>query len=109
MGVQIGGKSFPNLAIPGMYEIEYNCMDSKGMSATTVFKKIVVEDTICPRCSINEGPDTIEASFPYTDPGATCQDNIDGDLSDKIQVKSSVDVHNVGTYIVTYTVKDHAG
>ena len=67
-------------------------------------------DVLAPEVALN-GPATIslEVGEAYQDQGATAEDNIDGDLSDQIQVDNPVDVALVGTYTVTYSVSDRAG
>jgi len=45
----------------------------------------------------------------YSDAGAIALDNIDGDITSKIEVKSNVDTSKAGTYLVTYNVTDEAG
>ncbi len=45
----------------------------------------------------------------YADPGATAIDDIDGDITDKIEVSGTVDSTVVGTHALTYSVADRAG
>jgi hypothetical protein len=45
----------------------------------------------------------------YVDAGATASDNVDGDISSKIEIKNLVDASKAGTYLVTYDVSDEAG
>lgn len=45
----------------------------------------------------------------FTDPGAKAEDNLDGDLSDKITVTGKVDTKIVGTHTLTYDVTDSDG
>lgn len=45
----------------------------------------------------------------YVDAGATATDNIDGNITSKIQVANSVNIHVEGTYKVKYNVSDAAG
>ncbi len=46
----------------------------------------------------------------FSDPGATAHDNVDGDISANIVVGGdTVDTATVGTYVLTYDVKDAAG
>lgn len=60
---------------------------------------------------------TIAIKQAYVDAGATAKDDIDGDITSKIQVKiqkdgkvvDKIDTSKVGTYIITYTVADAAG
>merc|ERR1711865_117703 len=52
----------------------------------------------------------LEASFPYSDPGAVCTDNIDGDnLKAQTSTASSVNVEKTGTYLITYRAQDQSG
>lgn len=44
----------------------------------------------------------------YEDPGATAFDDIDGDLTDALQVSGSFNTNVVGTYRLTYSVSDQA-
>merc|ERR1711881_712792 len=77
-----------NLSKVGTYTITYNCKDSANNAAPAARRTVVVAQTSYPRCTIY-GIDTggnynninHEASFPYTDPGASCSDVIDGDVS----------------------------
>ncbi|TKC15412.1 DUF4185 domain-containing protein [Robertmurraya kyonggiensis] len=45
----------------------------------------------------------------FTDPGATAIDNLDGDLTSKIQVSGKVNTDIVGTYSLKYNVTDSDG
>ena len=51
----------------------------------------------------------IPAGQEYVDPGATAVDDIDGDISDKIEVSGNVNSTVVGTQTITYSVSDRAG
>ena len=66
-----------------------------------------MKDTKCPTCIVAPGPEKIEASFPYSDAGATCTDSLSGALTP--HVYNGVDVEKTGTYEVTYRVKDGSG
>jgi hypothetical protein len=50
-----------------------------------------------------------EAGTVWVDPGATALDNVDGDITAKIIVTGTVNVAALGTYVITYNVKDAAG
>ncbi|WP_339224619.1 S-layer homology domain-containing protein [Paenibacillus sp. FSL W7-1332] len=54
------------------------------------------------RISLMQGSD-------YTDPGATAIDNLDGDLTDRIEVEGKVDTSRPGQYTLRYSVADRAG
>ena len=58
---------------------------------------------------IGEARVNIPAGQEYVDPGATAVDDIDGDISDKIDVSGSVNSTVVGTQTITYSVSDRAG
>lgn len=45
----------------------------------------------------------------FVDPGATATDSFEGDISDRIQVLSNLDINTVGTYTITYMVKNSSG
>ena len=45
----------------------------------------------------------------YVDAGATATDDVDGDLTDQVVVDNPVDTAVVGTYTVTYSVRDSSG
>ncbi len=46
---------------------------------------------------------------PYSDAGATAQDNCDGDISGQILVDNQVDINSIGIYNVDYDVTDMSG
>ena len=45
----------------------------------------------------------------YEEAGVIVKDDIDGDISDKVQIDGKVDSSNIGTYELKYTVSDSAG
>merc|ERR1711871_493866 len=106
-----------NLSKIGTYTVRYNCKDSRGNSAPSLPRKVVVRQTRCPTCTIEHCPNhhtadfkcsmTHEASFEYVDAGAKCSDNIDGEV--RVTVDNGVDVEKTGTYYVTYTARNSAG
>ncbi len=58
---------------------------------------------------VGDNPMTIYQGSEFADPGATAEDNIDGDLTAVIVVAGSVETNTIGTYQLTYTVSDAAG
>merc|ERR1712188_47905 len=73
-----------NLSKVGTYTITYNCKDSANNEAPAAQRTVVVAQTSCPKCTIfgDAGADlTHDASFPYTDAGASCSDVIDGSVT----------------------------
>jgi hypothetical protein len=127
-----------NLEVPGTYNVEYNCMDAAQNPAPTAKRIVTVKHTSCPTCYLN-GCDNVyqktatsshvkryasdtatfegcsekhEASFPYTDAGATCADTIDGPLNkvgENYFVQNNVNAMAVGTYTITYRAKNSVG
>merc|ERR1719473_2127666 len=95
-----------NLAKPSTYNINYNCKDAAGNKADTIRRKVVVRDTTCPTCKVTGASKvTREASFTYSDAGAVCTDSISL-ANNKIQTRNPVNTEKVGTYVVTYRIKD---
>src|SRR5699024_12396516 len=68
------------------------------------------EDTVAPVISLNgDNPMEIEVGSTYDEPGATAEDDVDGDVSVAIEVSGDVDTSTVGEYEVVYTVSDEVG
>ena len=49
---------------------------------------------------------TLVKNSIYEEKGARATDNIDGDITDKIEIKGSVDTTNVNEYTIEYIIKD---
>merc|ERR1711939_823608 len=100
-----------NLSKIGTYKITYKCKDTAGNAADPLTRTVVVKDTTCPTCKLNGGKKTQkvvrEASFPYSDLGATCTDNIDGARPTKRT--GTFNVETTGTYVLTYSASDKSG
>src|SRR5699024_8617648 len=59
------------------------------------------EDKVAPVISLNgDNPMELEVGSTYDEPGATAEDNVDGDVSDAIEVSGDVDTSTVGEYEV---------
>lgn len=67
-------------------------------------------DTTAPTIKL-KGLSTIKLNINdvYTESGATATDDVDGDLTSKIEISGNVDTTKVGTYIITYKVTDSNG
>ena len=52
---------------------------------------------------------TIKVNEKYEEQGAKATDDKDGDLTSKIEISGKVDTSKVGTYTLTYKVKDSSG
>jgi LPXTG-motif cell wall-anchored protein len=67
-------------------------------------------DRIDPVIILNGDMDMeLEAGEEYVEAGAVAEDNVDGDLTDTIEIDGEVNTEVPGEYIVTYTVFDAAG
>ena len=85
-------------------------MDIADNSNTASNTLSVTFDTAGPVITITGGtPVSITAGSTYSDQGATCRDETDGDLTSDIETTSTVDASTAGTYRVTYTCTDSAG
>lgn len=95
----------------GTYKVAYTASDSSG-NTTTVYRTVYVVDPAKPLPIIfilGSDPAVVEFGSGYTDEGASAV-GIDGkDASSLIVVKNEVNLTRLGTYTVTYTVKDAWG
>ncbi|MFA8437662.1 immunoglobulin-like domain-containing protein [Pueribacillus sp. YX66] len=67
-------------------------------------------DNEAPAITLNgDNPMIVKQGDSYEEPGATAQDNFDGDVSDDIEISGDVDTNTIGTYTVTYMVSDSVG
>merc|ERR1711939_166137 len=96
----------------GTYVLKYVCTDNARNTATK-YRTIINEDKTKPIIRIL-GKDlmTLEATHNgnYVDDGATCSDQVDGMISQNVEV--SGDVVNLGKrnkYVISYNCKDSAG
>ena len=89
--------------------VTYTVWDLGG-NRTSVTRKIRYFDPIPPQITLL-GETTVyaEAGENYAEPGWTAQDNVDGDLSARVEVSYTVDRYLAGSYTVTYLVKDSEG
>lgn len=51
----------------------------------------------------------VTAGESFIDPGATAIDDVDGNITNLIQVTGAVDTNQVGTYSIVYSVSDSSG
>lgn len=90
---------------PGTYEILYNV--SAGNKEASVKRTIKVIDKESPTITLNGNSEvTIYTGNDYVDPGYEAKDNVDGDITENVQVTGDVDKTKTGEYVVTYIVSD---
>jgi len=95
---------------PGSYTITYTATDAAGNTSEKT-RTVTVESDKEPPALQLVGPEiiTLYLGYEYTEPGATANDNIDGDISSKVAIAGSVDINSPGDYPITYNVTDNAG
>ena len=99
-----------NASTPGTYTVTYNVQDNAGNAATQVTRTVNVGDTTPPVITLlGSSPVSVEIGSTYTDAGATATDNVDGDITSSIVTVNPVNTALIGTYTVTYDVKNAAG
>ena len=106
-----------NTAVTGDYTVTYTCIDSAGNDVVAT-RTVTVIDTTAPATPsvgaptitvLRATPANVAVGNAYTDAGATCTDEADGDLADHLRTTSDVNVHAHGNYTVTYTCADSDG
>ena len=91
-------------------QFRYIVSNSQG-SDTSNWITLTIKDTTAPVITLKGSATVqIQINLVFVDSGATAIDDKDGDISSTIVVDaSSVKTNTVGTYTVTYNVKDKAG
>ncbi|NJD53620.1 MAG: PGF-pre-PGF domain-containing protein [Candidatus Methanoperedens sp.] len=93
------------------YYISYLPVTISGKDNTTANLKLqaepVAKDTVAPVITLRgPNPVSVETGSSYTDAGATALDDVDGNITSSIITVNHVKTAVVGTYTVTYNVKD---
>ena len=106
---QITGEGTVDPLIPGTYTLMYTVSDEAG-NAATAHRTVHVVDSTAPVLSLS-GEDSVIlfVGDPYEDAGCTALDNCDGDLTQQVEVSSTVNLYWPGEYTVIYTVTDSSG
>lgn len=106
------------------FTVVYDCQDSGTNNAPSVTKTVNVtsNDTVPPVVTLlspgtpepgREDPDPATVNIlqgkTYVDAGATCNDNVDGDISGSVVPGGTVDTNVVGSYPLTFDCMDTAG
>ena len=90
----------------GREYVTYTVTDSSGNTAT-VQRQIKYADPIPPKITMKGNKSiTLFLGQEYFEPGYSAEDNVDGDLSDNVEISGGVNVSNPGQYTITYTVAD---
>lgn len=89
----------------GEYEVNYSC--SALLFKKTLTRKVLVKDLEKPTIQLEGEKDVyLNIGEEYQDAGCKAYDNIDGDITKKVSVKSNLDINKIGKYKMKYTVKD---
>ena len=89
--------------------VTYTVKDSSG-NETVVKRTIVYKDTIAPVITLKGSKSqTLYVGGKYSDAGFTASDECDGDITNKVVVKGSVNTKKPGTYTIVYRVADSSG
>ena len=89
--------------------VYYTIADSSG-NTFSVTRQIQYYDPDAPEIQL-KGPYemVMEMGKPFKDPGFSATDSLDGDLTEKVQIKGKVDTSKTGTYTLEYSVEDSFG
>jgi peptidoglycan/xylan/chitin deacetylase (PgdA/CDA1 family) len=91
---------------PGIYKLEYTIPELE-MSLERV---VYIRDNIPPTITLKGNKEIyIEVGEKYTDLGCIVEDNVDGNITNKVTITGEVNTKKIGTYEITYKVKDSSG
>lgn len=89
--------------------IYYTVTDESG-NKTVAKRKLLFLDSIAPTITLNgNSTDYVILNNNYNDPGVIASDNCTTNIQEKVQITNNVDTSKVGTYTITYKVKDDSG
>ena len=94
----------------GDYKIEYEL----NIKYLNIYKKITrhisVVDGVPPELNVDSDDEVLwNLGEEYTMPSYTASDNIDGDITSKVEVDSNVNINEEGDYRIIYKVSDSSG
>ena len=89
---------------PGKYKVSYSFL------LASRSRTVLVVDKVAPVITLNGNENVyISTGTAFEDPGCTAFDEIDGDISSKVQVSSDLDINKAGVYHISYVATDAAG
>ena len=93
----------------GVTTVTFSATDSDGNTDTAQATVTVADQTAPLITLLGAASITLNVGDPFTDPGATANDNVDGDLTLAIVTGGAVNTGAVGLYTLTYDVTDAVG
>ena len=94
---------------PGKYILEYKVSDTYG-NECVINRNVVVADFEPPTLTLSGVKNQyIKLGTEYIEAGYSASDNIEGDVTAKVEISGSVDTSNIGLYTITYKVTDASG
>ncbi|MBQ6159739.1 MAG: polysaccharide deacetylase family protein [Oscillospiraceae bacterium] len=89
--------------------VYYAVSDSSG-NRTEAFRPLVRDDPIPPELTLlGEQTMTLRVGGAYEEPGWAASDNVDGDLTEQVEITGEVNIWQAGTYTLRYAVEDGWG
>ena len=83
----------------------YYLVADDSMNVTSVVRDIIYDDRDAPEITLLEAPESIIAGDPWED-AFYAEDNVLGDVTDRVSVTTDFNNYVPGTYTMTYTVTD---
>lgn len=94
----------------GTYVVSYSYYLKYFKVGKTIQRKVVVEDTQKPVLIVDSEKEIhVGVGQVYNIPSASATDNYDGDITNKIEIKSDLNLNEPGIYSVNYSVSDSSG
>jgi hypothetical protein len=99
-----------NPSAKGNYQITYSACDNVSpANCSSAVRTVTVQDVKAPVITMNgSNPTIVSGGSTYSDAGATAVDDADGNVTSKIVVTGTVNPSVLGSYTITYTVKDNS-
>ncbi|MEC7812319.1 MAG: DUF5011 domain-containing protein, partial [Verrucomicrobiota bacterium] len=95
---------------PGVYTLTFNVKDKSGNTAASVVRTVRVVDEVAPVITLKgEQSVTVNVGENYKDAGATANDDVDGDITQSIEITGLIITGTPGVYTLTFNVKDKSG
>ena len=95
-----------NSNIIGEYQVIYKVKD-KSLNEETKIRIVKVVDKVAPVISLKgNNKITIKVNESYNDEGFIALDNVDKDITSKVEVETNIDYSHLGTYYIKYSCLD---